>query len=115
MGSNASQGPAGGSGGAYVGQLAEHARKLQGEAREAIARGDYSRAAALIGDAELLAEDVHGLVDDIEHRAADRMMTAAAREAAGRAQGSGTRSGSRRGLRVAIGASLAMSLALVEC
>jgi hypothetical protein len=87
--------------------LADHARKLQGEARDAIARGDYGRAAALIGDAELLAEDVHGLVDDIEHREAGRMM---ARMRAGRA-----RRGSRRGLRVAIGATLAMSLALVEC
>ena len=111
MGSDASQGPAGGSGGAYVGQLADHARKLQGEAREAIARGDYGRAAALIGDAELLAEDVHRLVDDIEHRETDRMMAAAA----GRMRAGRARSGSRRRLRVAIGASLAMSLALVEC
>lgn len=116
MGSDATQGPAGSSGSAYVGQLADHARQLQREAREAIARGDYGRASALIGDAEMLAEDVHGLVDDIEHRETDRMIGhAAADAAAGQAPSRAVRSGSRRGLRVAIGASLAMSLALVEC
>jgi hypothetical protein len=97
--------------GAFVGQLADHARKLQGEARAAIAVGDYARASALIGDAEMLAEDVHGLVDDIEHRAVDRLIGHAAADAGANE----TRTGSRRGLRVAIGASLAMSLALVEC
>lgn len=55
-------------GGAFVGQLADHARHLQGEAREALARGEFTRASALIGDAELLAEDVHGMVDDMERR-----------------------------------------------
>ncbi len=97
--------------GAFVGQLADHARRLHGEARAAIAVGDYARASALIGDAELLAEDVHGLVDDIEHRATDRLIGHAVADTAGRAR----RTGSRRSLRMAIGASLAMSLALVEC
>lgn len=54
--------------GAYVGQLADHARKLQGEARDALERGEFTRASALIGDAELLAEDVHGMVGDMERR-----------------------------------------------
>jgi len=96
--------------GAFVGQLADHARQLQREAREAIARGDYARASALIGDAELLAGDVHGLVDDFEHREADRMMGHAAAEA----QRPRPRLRANR-LRFAIGASLAISLALVEC
>jgi hypothetical protein len=99
--------------GAFVGQLADHARQLQREAREAIARGDYARASALIGDAELLADDVHGIVDDFEHREANRMMGLAAAEA------EATRSRLRKSrpcrLRLAIGASLAISLALVEC
>lgn len=98
--------------GAFVGQLADHARQLHREAREAIARGDYARASALIGDAELLAGDVHGLVDDFEHREADRMMGHAAAEA--EAQRPRPRLGPNR-LRFAIGASLAISLALVEC
>jgi hypothetical protein len=103
--------------GFFVGQLADHARRLQHEARSAIARGDYARAAALIGDAELLAEDVHGLVEDCEHRAAERMMGHAVADAAaaGRARQPLRQPVSRRSLRLAIGTSLAMSLALVEC
>ncbi|MFY7744189.1 MAG: hypothetical protein ACOVQY_02110 [Erythrobacter sp.] len=112
MGSNTMEEP-GGEPGAYVGQLADHARRLQREAREAIARGDYTRASALIDDAELLAEDVHGLVDDFEHRETDRMMGHAAAEAeARRARPMPLR---RPALGLAIGAGLAMSLALVEC
>ncbi|RNJ61545.1 MAG: hypothetical protein EDM03_15720 [Porphyrobacter sp. IPPAS B-1204] len=112
MGSDATRQPD-----AYVGQLADHARKLQREARSAIAQGDYARASALIGDAELLAEDVHGLVDDIEHRQTDRLLGLAAQQAAaaGKARRGSDAPTSRRGLRVAIGASLAMSFALVEC
>lgn len=112
MGSETSPEP-----GAYVGQLADHARRLQREARTAIARGDYSRATALIGDAELLAQDVHGFVDDIEHRQTRRLMghAAADAEAASRARRASQAPLPRRGLRAAIGASLAMSLALVEC
>lgn len=102
--------------GAYVGQLADHARHLQREAREAIARGDYTRASALIGDAELLAEDVHGLVDDIEHRATDRLMghAAAEAEASDRARRL-LAAPPRKSLRLALGATLAMSLALDDC
>jgi len=113
MGSDTSRRP-----GAYVGQLADHARKLQREARAAIAQGDYARASALIGDAELLAEDVHGIVDDIEHRQIDRSMGLAAQDAAVAAKA--RRQGRRfslppRRVRMALGTSLAMSLALVEC
>ena len=103
--------------GAYVGQLADHARTLQHAARAAIAAGDYARAAALIGDAEMLADDVHGLVDDIEHRETDRMLRQAAQDwaaAAAPPQRAGWPFPPRR-LRAAIGASLAISLALVEC
>lgn len=109
MGSDASPGAGG-----YMEQLAEHARRLQREAREAIARGDYGRASALIGDAELLAEDVHGLVDDFEQREVDRIMGHAAAEAEVRNRDTPMPS-SRLSLRIAVGASLAMTLALVEC
>lgn len=111
MGPNTSREP-----GAYVGQLADHARLLQRQARDAMARGDYARAAALIGDAELLAGDVHGLVDDIEHRETDRLIGHAAVDAAVtmRARERNDRRNVRR-LRLAIGASLAISLALVDC
>lgn len=101
----------------YVGQLADHARRLQYEARDAIARGDYARASSLIGDAEMLAADVHGFVDDIEHRQTDRLLCLAAQDAAA-AAGAANRPSQpqqRRGLRAAIGASLVMSLALTEC
>lgn len=110
MGSETSPGS-----GAYVGQLADHARRLQAEAREAIARGDYDRASALIGDAELLAEDVHILVDDIEHRETDRLMGLAAQAAEAAAAARRLLPRPRRALRIAIGATLAMSLALTEC
>lgn len=111
MGPNTSREP-----GAYVGQLADHARLLQRQARDAMARGDYAHAAALIGDAELLAGDVHGLVEDIEHRETDRLIGHAAVDATVtmRARERNERRSTRR-LRLAIGASLAISLALVEC
>ena len=109
MGSDVSGEP-----GAFVGRLADQARKLQREARRAIAQGDYARASALIGDAEMLAEDVHGLVDDIEHRETDRLMGHAAAETEARTRAVALPPPRRR-LRLAIGASLAMSLALTEC
>lgn len=102
--------------GQYVDQLADHARKLQREARSAIAQGDYARASSLIGDAEMLAEDVHGLVDDIEQRQSDEIA-----QLAGGYQSSGdgadaTLSGARLlKLGAAVSAGLALSLALVEC
>ncbi len=111
MGSDAS-----GESGAFVGRLAQQARRLQREARAAIARGDYGRAEALIDDAELLAGDVHGLVDDFEHREADRMMGHAAAEAQARRRRMRLPSAPRRrGIMVAIGAGFAMSLVLAEC
>ncbi|AUX69547.1 hypothetical protein CHX26_08635 [Porphyrobacter sp. HT-58-2] len=110
MGSNASDEP-----GAFVGRLADQARRLQREARNAIAQGDYSRASALIDDAELLADDVHGLVDDIEHRETDRLMELAAAATTTEPPADDRLRPPRRRLRVAIGASLAMSLALTEC
>ena len=111
MGPNTSREPGG-----YVGQLADHARLLQRQARDAMARGDYARAAALIGDAELLAGDVHGLVDEIENRETYRLIGHAAVDARVKmnAQARSDRRSTRR-LRFAIGASLAISLALVEC
>lgn len=102
--------------GAYVGQLADHARKLQGKARDAIARGDYAAASALIGDAEMLAEDVHTLVDDIEHRETDRLLGLAAGHAEATVRARRPLALPPRGSwRLAIGATFAMSLALTEC
>ena len=74
--------------------------------------------AALIGDAELLAADVHDLVDAIEVRQADRLLglTVQAAETETKAQPRRQRFAlPARRVRVALGASLAMSLALVEC
>lgn len=103
--------------GAFVGQLANHARRLQGDARDAIARGEFTRASALIGDAELLAEDVHGLVGDMERRELGQLAAMAAydvRDSATPAPHRGLASPSCR-WRIAIAAMLALSLALVEC
>lgn len=103
--------------GAFVGQLANHARRLQGEAREALARGEFTRASALIGDAELLAEDVHGMVGDMERRELGELAMLArydVRSAAGPADRPPLAPPSRR-MRIAMAATLAMSFALVEC
>lgn len=105
--------------GPYIRLLADHARQLQREARAALERGDYVRATALLGDAELLAEDVHHLVADIERREIGELMTLAdydVREAALPVPALWqTRLAlpSRR-LRIAIGASLLMGLVLTE-
>jgi hypothetical protein len=116
MGSDATSGPGDEPGGAFMGRLADRVRWLEHEAKTAIAQGDYARAAALIDDAEMLAEDVHGLVDDIAQREADRLLGhAAGQAAAAHAPQRAIMPRSRRGLRLAIGASLAMSLALTEC
>jgi hypothetical protein len=104
--------------GAYVLLLADQARKLQREARGAFERGDYTRASALIGDAELLAEDVHELVGDIEHREMSGLMALAAydvRAAAGQDRKRFRLTLPSRTMRMALGTSVAMSLALTEC
>jgi len=103
--------------GAFVGQLADHARRLQGEAREALARGEFTRASALIGDAELLAEDVHCMVGDMERRELGELAMLAGydvRPGTGPASRPAPPPPSRR-MRLALAATLAMSLALVEC
>lgn len=106
--------------GAYVQLLADQARKLQREARGAFEQGDYVRAMALLADAQLLAEDVHLLVCDMERREIGSLMTLTAydiREAAlpepPRPQ-TGFFALPLRRLRMAIGTSLVMSLALTE-
>lgn len=102
--------------GAFVGQLSDHARRLHREARKAIAAGDYARASELIDDAELLAADVHALVDDFEERQTGTLLGLAAQAQAERAVPERSRSiFPARGMRMAIGAGLAMSFALVEC
>ncbi|WP_296720035.1 hypothetical protein [Erythrobacter sp.] len=100
----------------YVGQLATHASMLQREAHSALKRGDYERAAALIDDAALLADDVGAMVDAIEERRNSEMMMLVAEHhaASGRRRKPvfGPRS---RKLGAVLGTGLAISLALVEC
>jgi hypothetical protein len=101
--------------GAFVGQLADHARKLQGEAREAIARGEFTRASALIGDAELLAEDVHGMVGDMERREMGELAVLAAYDVRPAAASVPRLKPGLRRLRIALAASLVLGLTLTEC
>jgi len=104
---------------AYARLLANEARRLQQQARDALEQGNYTRATALIGDAELLAEDVHHLVGDIESRELGWPMTLDDYDVRDTALAAPPRSRMRltlpsRSLRVAIGTSLVMSLALTE-
>lgn len=104
--------------GDYARLLAEEARRLQRKARSALDQGLYSRASALIADAELLAGDVHHLVCDIERREIGGLMLAAydVRDVVPPAlprRRMHLTFPSRR-LRVALGTSLAMSFALTE-
>jgi len=104
---------------AYARLLAEQARRLQQEARGALEQGHYARATALIGDAELLAEDVHHLVADFERFEIGGLMTLDDYDVRDLAVPAPSRSQLRfalpsRRLRMAIGTSLVMSLALTE-
>lgn len=114
MGSNTGAEP-----GRYVGQLVDHASMLQRAARSALDDGDYARAAALIDDAEMLAEDVHALVDAIEERDSGALAALAAPRAVAvpapekPARPFFTLPPPR--VRAALGTSIAMSLALTEC
>jgi len=115
MGSNVAPQP-----GHYVRQLVDHASALRREARRALQDGDYARAEALIAEAELLAADVHGLVEAMEERQTGEFVLLAAEQHAALAAGPGLRrrgmfSPRSRKLGAAFGASLAMSLALAEC
>ncbi len=105
--------------GSYVRSLADHARQLQREACIALDQGDYVRATALLGDAELLAEDVHDFVIDIERREIGGLMTLDAYDIREAALPKPARSQTRlaltsRRVRAAIGASLLMGLVLTE-
>lgn len=99
--------------------LAQEARRFQQEARDALEQGHYTRATALIADAELLAEDVHHLASDIESRELGVLMTLDDYDVRDMALSVPPRARMRltlpsRSLRVAIGTSLVMSLALTE-
>ena len=102
--------------GQFVRHLVSHAGRLRREARMALNDGDHARAAALIEQAEMLAADVHFLVDAMEERQTGEFMRLAAEQHAASATRrrplfQGLRS---RRIGVAIGASLAAGLALVE-
>lgn len=105
--------------GAYIGQLANLARQLQAEARAAFDRGDYTRASALIGDAELLAEDVHDVVVAMERREMGDLLTLAAYDIRAEAELAPPRPARRlplspRALKITISASLTIGFALTE-
>lgn len=104
--------------GAYVLLLADEAKRLQREAGSAFERGDYTRASALIGDAELLAEDVHNLVGELERREIGGLMTLALYDVRASAQPAPQswweRLSPSRSVRLAISTSLAISVALTE-
>jgi len=105
--------------GSYVRSLADHARQLQREACIALEQGDYALATALLGDAELLAEDVHDFVIDIERRDIGGLLTLDAYDTREAALPEPARLQTRfalpsRRLRAAIGASLLMGLVLTE-
>ena len=105
--------------GAYVRLLADEAKRLQNEARGAFEQGHYTRASALIGDAELLADDVHSLVSDIERYEIGGLATITAYDVRAMPLPEPPRHHLRfalpsRRVRMALGASLLMSLALAE-
>lgn len=105
--------------GAYIRQLADHARELQGEARAAFAKGEYTRASFLLGDAELLADDVHDLVRAIERREIGGLMPLAAYDVRSVDEAAPPTRARRlnftpRVLKVAIGTGLTISIALTE-
>lgn len=105
--------------GAYIRLLADEAKRLQLEARDALEQGHYTRASALLGDAELLAEDVHDLVRDLSRREPGGLMAFAAYDIRDITPPAPPRRRMRltlpsRRMRMAIGASLAIGLALTE-
>ncbi|MFM7349463.1 MAG: hypothetical protein ACKO01_08230 [Erythrobacter sp.] len=105
--------------GTYIGQLADHARRLQAEARAAFERGDYTRASSLLGDAELLAEDVHDMVAAMERREIGDLATLLAYDLRVEPAPAPPRKPRRlplspRALKLSIAASLTISLALTE-
>ena len=92
---------------------------LQREARCALDQGQYTRASALLGDAEMLADDVHQLVGDMERRELSGLATLAAYDVREPALAAPPRKRTRfvlpsRGMRIMIGASLAIGLAMTE-
>ena len=103
----------------YVGSLAGEARRLQREARCALEQGNYNRASTLLDHAELLAEDVHQLVGDMEHRELSGLVMLQNYDVRDPALDPPLRKRPRlvppsRGMRIMIGASLMIGLAMVE-
>jgi hypothetical protein len=111
MGSNAAP-----HSGHYVRQLVNHASELRSEARAALRQGDHERAAALLEEAEMLAADVHALVDAMEERQnGDFMLLAAEQHAAAAAKRRRPLFGPRsRRFGAALGAGLALGFVLFE-
>lgn len=105
--------------GAYIGQLARHARRLQRDARAACERGDYTRASRLLADAQLLAEDVHDMVSAAERREFAELVTLASYDTRPEAEPAplvpeSRRSLSARAFKLALGASLTIGVAFTE-
>lgn len=105
--------------GAYIGQLARHARRLQREARAASERGDYTRASRLIADAQLLAEDVHDMVNAAERREFAELAVLTRYDTRPEAEPAqllpeSRRSLSSRAFKLALGASLTIGVAFTE-
>ena len=105
--------------GVYARMLADEARRLQREARGALEQGHHTRASRLIADAQMLAEDVHGLVGDVARGDIEGALALSTPDLRDDAPADRPRKRSAfvlrsRGLRYAIGASLAISLALTE-
>ncbi|MFO6448695.1 hypothetical protein ACLBKU_16295 [Erythrobacter sp. NE805] len=104
---------------AFVRALAAEARRRQVAARDALGEGRYTRATALLADAELLAEDVHDCTRELERRWPGAAADLAAFDTRPAPAPEPQRRRPRLGLpsrrwRIAIGAGLALGLALGE-
>ncbi|MBD2841872.1 hypothetical protein [Erythrobacter rubeus] len=95
----------------------EHTTSLQQRASIALDHGDYYLATMLIEDAELLADDITQLVDDVEHHQMREMLRVMGnREAEIHARHIKPRCNAKtiKRMGIGIGASLALGGALIE-
>ncbi|MBD2843510.1 hypothetical protein [Erythrobacter rubeus] len=98
-------------------ELMEHAVSLGQRASIAVENGDDELASMLIEDAELLANDITQLVDDIEHhQMLELLRVMEKREAEAQVRQSKTQSNAEtlKRMGIGLGASLALGGALIE-